>query len=756
MSTSAVPVITRTVLGRPRIGPRRELKRALERYWSGASDQSELRSVAAGLARDDRAAMVAAGLDSVPVGTALYDHVLDAAVLFGAVPERFAGLTDDLDRSFAMARGTSDVPPLEMTKWFDTNYHYLVPEIGATTAFSLHPAALLDEVTAARGEGVPARPVVLGPVSLLVLAKAPLGEASAPLDRLDALLPVYVELLARLAAAGVTWVQLDEPVLTLDLDDAVWAATRRAYDVLTAVVDRPAVLVATYFGDASLVLPDLLATGIDGVAVDLVSGGLPDAGLDWAGRLVVAGVVDGRNIWRTDPDRALAVLSDLRARVGDAAVAVSTSCSLLHVPYTLAVETDLDPQLRSWLAFADEKVAEVVDLAVAHAGTASPALAASRAALADRRSATRVHQPRVQARVAGLREEAFRRGDEAHRRMVQATRWELPPLPTTTIGSLPQTAEVRAARAALARGTLDAAGYEARMRGLIAEAVAWQDAIGIDVPVHGEFERNDMVKYFAERLDGYAFTKHGWVQSYGSRCVAPPVIWRDVARPGPMTLRWSVYAQSLTARPMKGMLTGPVTLLNWSFVRDDLPREAICRQIALAIRDEVLDLEAAGIPIIQIDEPAFREGLPLRAADRPDYLRWATACFRLAAGGVRDETQIHTHMCYSEFADIIDSIAAMDADVVSIETARSRMELLGAFEDFAWPSGIGPGVWDIHSPRVPDAAEMAGLLRLALRRLPPDRVWLNPDCGLKTRGWAEVRPALENLVAAARLVRAEL
>ncbi len=759
MSTSAVPVVplfTRTVLGRGRIGPRRELKRALERYWSGAADRHELLGVAADLARADRTAMTAAGLDSVPVGTALYDHVLDAAVLFGAVPARFAGITDDLDRSFAMARGTADLPPLEMTKWFDTNYHYLVPEIAAATTFSLNASTLLAEVTLAVGEGVPARPVILGPVSLLSLAKVPAGEEGAPLDRLDDLLPLYVDLVRLLAAAGAGWVQFDEPILTLDPDDTVSAAVRRAYAAITAAADRPAVLVATYFGDAGWVLPDLLAAGIDGVALDLVSGGVPEGGPDWAGTLVVAGVVDGRNVWRTDPDRALATLADLDERLGGAPVAVSSSCSLLHVPYSLVAETGIDPQLRSWLAFADEKVAEIVHLAAARDGHAVAELDDARVALADRRSTSRIRRPRVRARVEGLGAEAFRRGDEAHRRMVQASRWALPPLPTTTIGSFPQTAAVRTARAEHRAGTLDRAGYEHRMRAEIAAVIALQERIGLDVLVHGEPERNDMVQFFAEQLDGFATTVHGWVQSYGSRCVRPPVLFGDVDRTAAMTVGWSAYAQSLTTKPVKGMLTGPVTILAWSFVRDDQPLATTALQVALAIRDETVDLQNVGIGIIQVDEPALRELLPPRRSDRPAYLEWAVRSFRLATSGVNAATAVHTHLCYSEFGEIIDAIDDLGADVTSVEAARSAMEVLDDLAGIGFSRGIGPGVYDIHSPRVPPVAEIVALLARAAAAVDPQRLWVNPDCGLKTRTSAEVEPALRHMVAAAEAARAEL
>ncbi|MDB5374553.1 MAG: 5-methyltetrahydropteroyltriglutamate--homocysteine methyltransferase [Belnapia sp.] len=750
-------------LGYPRIGPRRELKTALEAHWAGTLPEAGLREVATSLRTASRRLQQGAGIGHIPAGDfALYDHVLETACALGAIPPGHGWAGEgpvSLATLFSLARGGSHegegccgkhaTAALEMTKWFDTNYHYLVPEFTAAQRFVPTANPWAEAVREGIAAGCRTRPVLLGPVSFLLLGRA--TDGTAPLALLPALLPAYASLLHGIAEAGAAWVQLDEPCLATDLPPGAAEAYRSAYRALAEAVPGLPLLLATYFGGLRENLPLAFGLPVAGVHLDLVRDPAQlEPALELLGpqQWLSLGVVDGRNVWRTDLRAALGLLRRAPAQ----RLMVAPSCSLLHVPHSLRHETALDPALRRRLAFAEEKLGEVATLARA----LDEGEAAVGAALAesDRIAAGRgTAPPRPVATAEGSGERA---NPYAIRAAAQQARLRLPPLPTTTIGSFPQTAEVRAARAALARGTLDEAGYEAAMRGLIADAVAWQDAIGIDVPVHGEFERNDMVKYFAERLDGYAFTKHGWVQSYGSRCVAPPVIWRDVARPAPMTVRWSVYAQSLTARPMKGMLTGPVTLLNWSFVRDDLPREAICRQIALAIRDEVLDLEAAGIPIIQIDEPAFREGLPLRAADRPDYLRWATACFRLAAGGVRDETQIHTHMCYSEFADIIEAIAAMDADVVSIETARSRMELLGAFEDFAWPSGIGPGVWDIHSPRVPDAAEMAGLLRLALRRLPPGQVWLNPDCGLKTRGWAEVRPALENLVAAARLVRAEL
>ena len=757
MPTNPIPVtasaFTSTVLGYPRIGPQRELKKVLERYWAGQADRAELHRIATELAAADRARMFAAGLDSVPVNTfSLYDQVLDTAVLLGAIPDRFTVITDDLDRYFAMARGTAELPPLEMTKWFDTNYHYLVPEIAAGTRFSLHPAKVVGEVQSALAEGIPARPVILGPASFLLLAKPAAGERNADLlARLDELVPVYAELLALLTAAGVSWVQLDEPALVLDRTDAELERVRAAYHQLTERTERPALLVAAYFGDLGPALPVLLSTAIDGIALDLISGALPAGSAELATKLLVAGVVDGRNIWRTDPDRALRQLTagaDL-AR----AVAVSTSCSLLHVPYSLAAEPGLDAQLRSWLAFADEKVAEVVDLGRAISGVDVPALDEARAAVADRATADRVHHDRVRAALGSLRDSAFDRGDEGHRRMVQASRYHLPLLPTTTIGSFPQTERVRAARTELRTGVIDRATYESRMRAEIAEVIAVQEDLGLDVLVHGEPERNDMVQYFAEQLEGFATTDGGWVQSYGSRCVRPPILFGDVRRPSPMTVPWSTYAQSLTSKPVKGMLTGPVTILAWSFVRDDQPLADTALQVALAIRQETIDLENAGIGIIQVDEPALRELLPPRAADRAAYLTWAVRAFRLATSGVSVATAIHTHLCYSEFGNVIGAIADLGADVTSVEAARSHMEILGDLASVGYTRGIGPGVYDIHSPRVPAEADIREALEQALDVVDASKLWVNPDCGLKTRRPAEVIPALRNLVSAAHAVR---
>ncbi|WP_027284308.1 5-methyltetrahydropteroyltriglutamate--homocysteine S-methyltransferase [Rubritepida flocculans] len=764
-------------LGYPRIGPRRELKTALEAFWEGRSSEAGLLAAAAGLRAAARADQLAAGVSHIPSGDfALYDHVLETACAFGLIPEGYGWSGEgpaSLATLFALARGArggeaeraAGVPPgavaLEMTKWFDTNYHYLVPRLSA----AMRPRLLDHRWARAFREGLAhgqrTRPVLLGPVSLLLLAKR--EDGGRPLDLLPLLLPAYAEALRILAEAGAAWVQMDEPCLAADLPPGAEAAYLQAYQNLAAAAPGLDLMLATYFGGLEENLPLAASLPVAGLHLDLVRApGQLDAALAALprGRWLSLGLVDGRNVWRTDLRAALALARRAEAAGFGRRLMIAPSCSLLHVPLSLAQETGLDPALKRRLAFAREKLREVALLARGldeGEGAIAAALEESDRALAEARADARLHDPAVAARIAAITPEMERRRSPyPERARAQAARLGLPRLPVTAIGSWPQTAEVRALRARLARGEIEPAAYEAELERLTAEAVRWQEEIGVDVPVHGEFERNDMVKYFGERLAGFAFTKHGWVQSYGSRCVAPPIIWADVSRPAPMTVRWSAYAQSLTDRPMKGMLTGPVTMLQWSFARTDIPRERICRQIALAIRDEVLDLEAAGIPIIQIDEPAFREGLPLRAADRADYLRWAVACFRLAASGVRDETQIHTHMCYSEFNDIIESIAAMDADVISIETARSDMELLQAFLDFDYPNEIGPGVWDIHSPRVPTAEEMAGLLRRATNRIPAERLWVNPDCGCKTRRWAEVKPAMANLVAAARRLRAEL
>jgi 5-methyltetrahydropteroyltriglutamate--homocysteine methyltransferase len=748
---------TATVTGSPRIGPRRELKRATEGYWAGRTSRSELESVAATLRRDMWADLAAAGLDSVPVNTfSYYDQMLDTAVMLGALPAWAAQVSDDLDRYFAAARGNKDVAPLEMTKWFDTNYHYLVPEIEPATKFSLNPGKVLSELKEALGQGIPARPVVIGPVTFLLLSKAVNG-GGAPIDRLQELVPIYAELLSLLADNGAQWVQFDEPALVTDISPDAPALAEAVYNALGAVSNRPAIYVATYFGDPGASLAALARTPIEAIGVDLVAGtdtavaGIPELST----KTLVAGIVDGRNIWRADLEAALSKLATL---LGSAAgIAVSTSCSTLHVPYSLEPETGLDDNLRSWLAFGAEKVREVVVLARAlreGRDAVADEIAASNAAVASRRSDSRLHNGAVRARIDSIVASGAHRGDAAKRRASQDARLHLPPLPTTTIGSYPQTSAIRKARAAFRAAEIDGAEYVSRMQKEIADVIRLQERLGLDVLVHGEPERNDMVQYFAEQLEGFFATQNGWVQSYGSRCVRPPILYGDVSRTHPMTVEWITYAQSLTDKPVKGMLTGPVTILAWSFVRDDQPLADTANQVALAIRDETVDLQAAGIAVIQVDEPALRELLPLRRTQQDDYLRWAVGAFRLATSGVADSTQIHTHLCYSEFGEVIGAIADLDADVTSIEAARSHMEVLDDLNSVGFANSVGPGVYDIHSPRVPSTKEMAESLRAALRALPAERLWVNPDCGLKTRNVDEVTASLENMVAAAQEVRA--
>ncbi len=760
-------IITST-LGFPRIGPRRELKKALESHWAGRTEADALLEDATGLRVAAWARQRAAGIRHIPSNDfSLYDHVLDTSAMVGAMPALYPwqGGPVPLDIYFAMARGTrgrpdGDLPALEMTKWFDTNYHYMVPEFVRGQTFSLASTKPVDEYREAAALGFRTRPVLVGPVTYLRLGKSK-DEGLDPLSLLPGLLPVYAEVLKRLAAEGADWVQIDEPCLVLDLDDAARAALRSAYTALAAAVPDIKLLVTTYFGALGDNLDTALALPVAGLHLDLVRAPeqlAPILAKAPADLVLSLGVIDGRNVWRADLPALLDRIEPVVAARGAERLMIGPSCSLLHVPIDLDLESDLDPDLHSWLAFAAQKMAEIeligraIDLGRALVGDM---LAASAEAAARRRASSKTNDPQVRTRLGAVSPEMARRAaDFGTRRAAQRERLGLPAFPTTTIGSFPQTEEVRKARAAHARGALGDTEYEDFLRRETRAAVRWQEEIGIDVLVHGEFERNDMVQYFGEQLAGYAFTKHGWVQSYGSRYVRPPIIFGDVSRPRPMTVAWSAYAQSLTEKPMKGMLTGPVTMLQWSFVRDDQPRADTCRQIALALRDEVLDLERAGIRVIQIDEPALREGLPLRRADWDAYLAWAVECFRLAASGVVDATQIHTHMCYSEFNDIIDSIGALDADVISIETARSRMELLDAFTTYRYPNEIGPGVYDIHAPRCPAIDEIAELLAKAATRLSPDQIWVNPDCGLKTRRWEEVHPALANMVEAARRLRA--
>ncbi|MGW4919332.1 5-methyltetrahydropteroyltriglutamate--homocysteine S-methyltransferase [Streptomyces albidoflavus] len=765
---SAAAAARSTVYGYPRQGQHRELKKAVEGYWKGRVGADALKETAAELRRANWAQLAEAGIDEVPTGDfSYYDHVLDTSVMVGAVPPRHRAAVDadPLDGYFAMARGNQDVAPLEMTKWFDTNYHYLVPELGPDTVFTADSAKQVAELTEALALGHTARPVLVGPVTYLLLAKPAPGVAEEfePLTLLDRLLPVYAEVLGDLRAAGAEWVQLDEPALVQDRTPAELNAAARAYRDLGALTDRPKLLIASYFDRLGEALPVLAKAPVEGLALDFTEaaaanlddlaavGGLP-------GKRLVAGVVNGRNIWINDHEKSLATLATLLGLAGR--VDVAASCSLLHVPLDTAPERDLDPQVLRWLAFARQKTAETVTLAKGLAegtGAVAAEIAANRAALASRADSPLTRDPAVRARTAAVTEADARRPQPYPERAVaQRERLRLPLLPTTTIGSFPQTGEVRAARADLRAGRIDAAGYEERIAAEIAEVIAFQEKAGIDVLVHGEAERNDMVQYFAEQLTGYLATQHGWVQSYGTRYVRPPVLAGDISRPAPMTVGWTTYAQSLTERPVKGMLTGPVTMLAWSFVRDDQPLGETAAQVALALRDEVADLEAAGTSVIQVDEPALRETLPLRAADRPAYLEWATRAFRLTTGGVAPATQIHTHMCYAEFGDIVQAIDDLDADVISLEAARSHMEVAHELAAHGYPREAGPGVYDIHSPRVPGAEEAAALLREGLAAIPAERLWVNPDCGLKTRGWPETRASLENLVAAARTVRAAL
>jgi 5-methyltetrahydropteroyltriglutamate--homocysteine methyltransferase len=760
-----------TILGYPRIGRRRELKRAVEAHWAGALDEAALERSAAELRRATRERLAALGLgrrdSSIPETFSYYDQVLDAAVTVGALPTRFEGLreadgTIGLGAYFTVARGAGEDAPLEMTKWFDTNYHYLVPEIGPDTRFALSSGRLAQQVVEAAQDGFTVRPVIVGPVTLLALAKAPADapDAFSPLDRLDDVLPVYAEVLASLREAGAEWVQLDEPALVSESlpsgADVLASAATRAYEYLAAADDRPAILVASGYAQLTPQAWSALAESpIEAIAVDLARGAVPPAvpGLD--GKTLVGGVIDGRNVWRGDLEAAWDRLHAL-ATLGAAQVSAGTSTSLQHVPHDVRDEPDLAPRLVSWLAFADQKTEQVVVLAaglVSGREAIDAALAEASAAFSDRLTAPGVRDGHVRERVAQHGAADFARSDYAERRAAQEAALALPILPTTTIGSFPQTGDIRRARARFAAGEIGRDEYERFLRDEIARVVALQEEIGVDVLVHGEAERNDMVQYFAEHLDGFAVTRNGWVQSYGSRATRPSILWGDVARPAPITVAWSAFAQSLTDKPMKGMLTGPVTILAWSFVRDDQPLADTAHQVALALRDEIADLEAAGVGIIQVDEPALRELLPLKTEDQPAYLEWSVASFRLATAGAAAATQVHTHLCYSEFDVVIDAIAALDADVTSIEAARSRGEVIGDIASSGFAHGVGPGVYDIHSPRVPSVAEVAQLLDRAVAQLPLRQIWVNPDCGLKTRGYSETVASLRNIIEATRSAR---
>ena len=751
--------------GFPRIGRRRELKRAVEAYWKGVNDAATLDAVCKDLRRKHWEMQRDAGIDLAVVGDfSLYDHMLDAAAMFGCVPERY-GRPDGpvgLETYFAMARGDgrTGVTAMEMTKWFDTNYHYIVPEFAADQTFSLIGDKLFREVEEARALGLRVKAALPGPFTFLLLGKGPGGSVDVT-SLLPSLVEAYLQAVARLRET-CEWIQFDEPVLALDLPETLVSPFRSAYEALVEAAGPARVMATSFFGSITHNARFVSGLNLGALHLDLARAPeqletmLSEIGPD---TLLSLGLVDGRNIWRVDAEKALALRKTAVDALGEERVMIAPSCSLLHTPVDLEGEDALPPEVKNWMAFALQKCREVRMLADAGGGAPEneAALRENAAAWKARRESTAIRNEDVRRRVSEIAPEMLsRRSPYTRREAVQREKLGLPLLPTTTIGSFPQTRDIRSTRLKNKKGEISPDAYRESVRGWIREVVDKQTEIGLDVLVHGESERNDMVEYFGEQLDGFCFTQNGWVQSYGSRCVKPPVIYGDAARPDPMTLEWILYARSLTDKPLKGMLTGPVTILCWSFVRDDQPRSETCAQIALAIRDEVLDLERNGVDVIQIDEPALREGLPLRSRDRADYLRWAVDCFRLAANGVRDETQIHTHMCYAEFGDILEAIAEMDADVISIEASRSGMELLKAFEEFRYPNEIGPGVYDIHSPRVPGVEEMENLLRNAAGVIPAERLWVNPDCGLKTRDWPETLAALENMVRAAASVRAEL
>ena len=768
MSAAPAQFPTATILAYPRIGRQRQLKRALEARWAGRTTDAELLDAAADLRKENLARLVELGLDASDASLAdapsLYDHVLDATILLGAIPPRFAG-REGLDLYFALARGDDKVGPEEMTKWFDTNYHYLVPEIGPDTPLRFADDTVVRRFTDAREWGYVTRPVLVGPVTYLALAKAdPATPDFDPLTRIDEAVAAYEEALAALHAAGAPWVQLDEPALTSDnlsrTRVELGELAARVYERLAAATERPQILLTTPYGDASHAVGALVKTGVEALHVDTLRGSLPE-GADLSGVTLVVGAVDGRYIWRADLAQLRETLKASQG-LGAARVTVATSNSLQHVPHDTALETwddaTLNENLHAWLAFADQKVVEVVTLArgLDEGWEAIDAeVTEATRVLEQRAAAPGVVRPEVRSRTAALTEADRTREPYLEREAAQTERLHLPPLPTTTIGSFPQTTEIRKARAANARGELSDADYEARIREEIASVITLQEELGLDMLVHGEAERNDMVQYFAELLDGFAATRNGWVQSYGSRCTRPSVLWGDVSRPAPMTVGWTSYAQSLSDKPVKGMLTGPVTIIAWSFPRNDLPLGEIADQIGLALRDEVSDLEAAGIAAIQVDEPALRELLPLDADRHADYLDWSVGSFRLATSSVRPDTQIHTHLCYSEFGQIIDAIKGLDADVTSIEAARSKMEVVPELAEAGFDHGIGPGVWDIHAPRVPSTEELAELIGLAADAVPVSRLWVNPDCGLKTRGYEETKASLDNLVSATRQVRSQ-
>jgi 5-methyltetrahydropteroyltriglutamate--homocysteine methyltransferase len=763
-------------LGYPRMGVLRQLKKSLEAYWQGRQTGAGLDQTASSLRHLHWRQQQEAGIDLIPSNDfSFYDHVLDTSAMVGAVPQRFGwtGSLIDLPTYFAMARGKTTgretaeddvsrsnspgVHPMEMTKWFDTNYHYIVPEFYAGQKFSLASTKAVDEFQEALSLGIKTKPVLLGPVTFLKLGKIH-GKDFDRYQLLPDLVEVYLEVLRRLASAKAEWVQFDEPAFALDLGSPERDLLIRVYSQLTAAAPALKFVVATYFNTLGENLTTFAQLPVHALHADATQSAreikelIPLLGPD---QILSLGVVSGRNIWRNDYQQSLKTISECVSLLGGERVWLAPACSLLHVPFSLRFEEKLNPEIKSWLAFAEEKLVELVELRRAYEGE-NELVQKNRILLDARATSALIHRPQVKSRSEKISDsDMTRHSAYAERSHAQREHLHLPDLPTTTIGSFPQTDDVRATRAHYRKGKITQAEYEAFLEKETTRVVRWQDEIGLDVLVHGEFERTDMVEYFGEQLSGFVFTENGWVQSYGSRCVKPPILFGDVERTSPMTVRWSKFAQAQTRKPMKGMLTGPITILQWSFIRNDQPRADTARQIALAIRDEVRDLEAAGISVIQVDEPALREGLPLRRADWKNYLRWSVDAFRLATAGVADRTQIHTHMCYCEFNDIIEAIAELDADVISIESSRSEMDLLEAFRTFKYPNDVGPGVWDIHSPRVPSVEEITGLLRKGLQVIPRKQFWVNPDCGLKTRGWEEVRASLSNMIAATGELRQE-
>jgi 5-methyltetrahydropteroyltriglutamate--homocysteine methyltransferase len=754
-------------LGYPRAGTHRELKKACEQYWAGKTGREELFSVARKLREQHWKLQQDAGIDLIPCNDfSFYDQVLDTTLMLGVIPKRYTGVltqnqkNTEIDLYFAMARGYQkdglDITAMEMTKWFDTNYHYIVPEFTADQRFRLFSERIFEEFNLAKQiTGIIPKPVLIGPVSYLLLGK----EKEAGFNKIDLvkkIVPVYIEILKRLKSQGATWVQLDEPFLTLDLSQKEKDAYIYAYKEIKKHCPELKILLTTYFESLHENTSLAVNLSVSALHIDLVRA--PEQ-LNTVLTLIPEqlslslGVIDGRNIWKNDYIRSLAHIKKAIAVIGKERVMIAPGCSLLHTPFDLDLETTILPEIKNWMAFAKQKLTEVNELHEIIEGN-NDLLLNNLKAISSRNLSKLIHKQDIKKRAMAITDEDANRNSKfVARQKIQQEKFKLPLFPTTTIGSFPQTDDIRLLRGRLKKGELSKAQYDAEIEKATIDAIRWQEEIGIDVLVHGEFERNDMVEYFGEQLDGFLFTKNGWVQSYGSRCVKPPVIYGDVSRPDDMTVRWSSFAQANTDKLMKGMLTGPVTILQWSFVRDDQPRSETTYQIALAIRDEVVALEDAGIKVIQIDEPAIREGLPLRKADRAAYLDWAVKAFRISASGVKDETQIHTHMCYSEFNDIIEHIAHMDADVITIETSRSQMELLEAFSDFKYPAEIGPGVYDIHSPRVPTVEEMVSLLEKAVQLLPIENIWVNPDCGLKTRKWPETQAAMVNMVKAAKTAR---